>query len=689
MSTPEFFTVTADYKSVIADSPLDSDYLGELGPISATVTFTPLLQSGDVLLATTATPRPTGYVPVPVVGRIDVETGRLMLRVDPDDGGTGTFSPITLMANTSLLEIDGPLYYRVTFSEVVIGGRPGYLAPFDFEAPTTGGVEVNLIEVAPVPGSIANGIVKVSPGGVRQIDGTTIAFTFGGVDLQPTVSLAALTGPTGATGATGTAATVTVGDVSTLAPGSTATVENTGSSSSAVLAFGVPQGATGADATVAVGSVTTGPAGSTASVVNVGTPGAAVFNLTIPRGDTGAQGIQGIQGIQGVQGEAGVSLDINGTVATWNDLPASPEPGEAWVSAADGRLYFYDGAAWPAEGAGVPFVGPQGPQGIQGIQGLVRPVGPDGQAATITVGTVTSGATGSVTNVGDSSSAVFDFTLPIGPTGDAATIAVGTVTALDPGQTPTVTNSGTSGAAVFDFGLVTGSTGAQGATGDAATIAVGTVTTGDPGSQASVTNSGNSGAAVFDFTIPAGDTGAAATITIGTVTTGDPGTAATATNVGTSGAAIIDLTIPRGDTGSASGETWETLAGKPAVVAAGATKADARTAIDAEYTGNKGVAGGYAELDGSGLVPQAQLPITTASWSTLDGKPAVVAAGATKADARSAIDAEYTGAKGQANGYASLDSNGRVPLSQLVLTAVDGGTPATAAFVDSLDGGTP
>lgn len=52
-------------------------------------------------------------------------------------------------------------------------------------------------------------------------------------------------------------------------------------------------------------------------------------------------------------------------------------------------------------------------------------------------------------------------------------------------------------------------------------------------------------------------------------------------------------------------------------------------------------------------------------WSELIGKPAVIAAGATQADARSAIGAEATANKGQANGYASLDGGGKVPVSQM------------------------
>lgn len=101
---------------------------------------------------------------------------------------------------------------------------------------------------------------------------------------------------------------------------------------------------------------------------------------TGPAGDTGPAGSQGPAGAQGIQGEAGVSLDIQGTVATYANLPGSPADGDAYIVAADGKLYFYDGTAWPADGAGVPFVGPQGPAGAQGIQGDAGATGATGAA---------------------------------------------------------------------------------------------------------------------------------------------------------------------------------------------------------------------------------------------------------------------------------------------------------------------
>lgn len=120
-----------------------------------------------------------------------------------------------------------------------------------------------------------------------------------------------------------------------------------------------------------------------------------------------------------------------------------------------------------------------GPTGATGATGPIGPQGPagnDGDAATITVGTVTTLPAGSpvtVTNTGTTTNAVLNFGIPqgavgetgtqgpIGPQGPAgadgtsATVTVGTVTALAPGATPTVVNSGTTDAAVLDFGIPT------------------------------------------------------------------------------------------------------------------------------------------------------------------------------------------------------------------------------------------
>ena len=182
------------------------------------------------------------------------------------------------------------------------------------------------------------------------------------------------------------------------------------------------KGDTGASATITVGTTTTGPAGSNANVVNSGTSSAAILDFTIPQGAKGDKGDKGDTGEQGPQGDQG----------------------------------------------------PQGSQGPKGDTGATGPTGPAGSAATITVGTTTTGNPGtnaSVTNSGTSSAAVFNFTIPRGntgatgpqgPDGDAATIAVGTVTTGAPGTSATVVNSGTSSAAVLDFTIPRGDKGEAG-----------------------------------------------------------------------------------------------------------------------------------------------------------------------------------------------------------------------------------
>lgn len=97
----------------------------------------------------------------------------------------------------------------------------------------------------------------------------------------------------GKPGTPGGASTVAVGATNTGAPGSNATVTNTGTPTAAVLDFSIPRGNPGnpgSAATVAVGTVTTGAAGSSATVTNAGTANAAVLNFSIPQGNVGIAG---------------------------------------------------------------------------------------------------------------------------------------------------------------------------------------------------------------------------------------------------------------------------------------------------------------------------------------------------------------------------------------------------------------
>jgi hypothetical protein len=143
----------------------------------------------------------------------------------------------------------------------------------------------------------------------------------------------------------------------------------------------------------------------------------------------------------------------------------------------------------------------------------VGPTGPTGPSNTLSIGTVTAGGIGvaSATITGTSPNQTLNLVMPTGATGAtgntgaAATIAVGTVTTGATGSSASVTNVGTSGAAVFDFSIPRGDTGA---TGPANTLTITSTTTGDAGTDAAVSISGTAPNQSLSFTIPRGDTGA-------------------------------------------------------------------------------------------------------------------------------------------------------------------------------------
>lgn len=186
--------------------------------------------------------------------------------------------------------------------------------------------------------------------------------------------------------------------------------------------------------------------------------------------------------------------------------------------------------------------GPQGPEGPQGGPGATGPQGEPGEAATVEIGSVTTGAPGTsaeVTNSGTAKAAVLNFTIPQGPqgakgdtgpqgpqgeTGEGFVVKgyFATLSALQSGvPSPSAGDAyGVGSAEPYDIyiwdgvnsawvnnGPLQGAKGPQGDPGSAATIEIGTVTTAPAGSDAAVTNSGTSSAAVLNFTIPQGATG--------------------------------------------------------------------------------------------------------------------------------------------------------------------------------------
>ena len=117
----------------------------------------------------------------------------------------------------------------------------------------------------------------------------------------------------------------------------------------------------------------------------------------------GPQGIQGVQGPQGEKGETGAT----GSQGPQGQTGPQGEPGADGADGENGGYYqpsvdSSGNLTWAASKSGMPAVsgqnirGPQGPPGATGAQGDPGPAGADGAAATISVGTVTTGEPGHV-----------------------------------------------------------------------------------------------------------------------------------------------------------------------------------------------------------------------------------------------------------------------------------------------------
>ena len=157
----------------------------------------------------------------------------------------------------------------------------------------------------------------------------------------------------------------------------------------------------------------------------------APVNVKGERGEQGPQGLQGLPGAKGDKGDKGDAFKY--TDFTTSQLTALKGPkGDTGNTGPQGER--------GPQGA----TGPQGPKGDQGDTGPQGAKGDTGAAASIKIGTVTTGAAGSnasVTNSGTASNVVLDFTLPRGDRGeDGADSGIVVDTALSATSTNPVQN---------------------------------------------------------------------------------------------------------------------------------------------------------------------------------------------------------------------------------------------------------
>lgn len=146
-------------------------------------------------------------------------------------------------------------------------------------------------------------------------------------------------------------------------------------------------GGQGPSGTVSVGTVTTGAPGSSATVTNVGSSTAAVLNFVIPAGAAGATGPAGAQGPagpQGPQGPAGATGATGPAGATGSAGPTGPQGPKGDTG--------NTGPTGPAGASGA-----TGPQGPAGVVAATAPLTYDAPTQTVaisvgtTAGTVASG----------------------------------------------------------------------------------------------------------------------------------------------------------------------------------------------------------------------------------------------------------------------------------------------------------
>ncbi|MBZ9943426.1 hypothetical protein LB533_20275 [Mesorhizobium sp. BR1-1-13] len=166
---------------------------------------------------------------------------------------------------------------------------------------------------------------------------------------------------------------------------------------------------------------------------------------------------------------AGIHPDLSGTIAERDALTIGlADKGFLFLYAELGfdlAFYRWSGTAWEGPFDVKGEVGSTGPQGASGSDGDITWAGDwtTGTAYTTNQAVQEGGST--YVCVEDHTSGTFATDLAAGKwelvaaSGDAATITVGSVTTLAAGEAATVANVGTAGAAVFDFGIPEGAPG--------------------------------------------------------------------------------------------------------------------------------------------------------------------------------------------------------------------------------------
>ena len=247
-------------------------------------------------------------------------------------------------------------------------------------------------------------------------------------------------------------------------------------------------GADGKDGADGVGvtkvqQTTTSNADGGTNVITITLSNGQTFTFNVKngsKGSTGEPGKDGARGPEGPPGADGKSFTVNGRYDTLAALKAAHPTGSAGEAYAVGSvesniIYVWsdDLNDWDPIGA---LQGPVGPAGADGKDGAQGAPGADGVSVTSVTQTTTSNADGgeNVITVTLSNGMTSTFKVKngskgsdgyVGADGKAATIEVGSVTTGAAGSNASVTNAGTANAAKLNFTIPRGQTGEQGPAG--------------------------------------------------------------------------------------------------------------------------------------------------------------------------------------------------------------------------------
>lgn len=334
----------------------------------------------------------------------------------------------------------------------------------------------------------------------------------------------------------------------------------------------------GTSATIAIGVTTTLPCTELATVNNSGSATNAILNFAVP---------EGCPGQNGQNANVTVSVINNSNNTNVTQVVYNTTDFNIYINITENETF-------------ISLPGPPGPPGPQGPNGTCESTcvngtnGVDGVTPTVTIGTTVTtlpGTNATVSNDGNATDLILNFTIPEGAPGSPGSPGQNanvTITIINSSNNTSVTETiyntsdfnvfinitenatfistpgppgpaGTNGTCTPCNNGTDGVNGIDGTNGTSTSFSIGNTTTTNPGTLATVVNVGTVDDVILNFEIPAGFDGINGTngvdgvnpsITVGSTETTLPGTNATVTNNGNATDIILNFTIPEGAVGS-------------------------------------------------------------------------------------------------------------------------------------------